>query len=169
MSHYEAKWDFEELLRLSREAGDSMRAEQQGGRVQQAASVLRAAPFPSAALANTALVTLQIVAQEARKMHQTAEEEQTKRAAIEAQRQAVLAKIEATRVLLSEYMARTFDERGATLDRMFDALDTAQASGDTGTVQHLLGSIVDVVKASPFKDLAEFKRSYEDPEFVLEI
>ncbi|CAM4129234.1 hypothetical protein [Deinococcus marmoris] len=70
-------------------------------------------------------------------MRQIAWEEQTKRAAIEAQRQAALTRIEAPRLLLSGYMACTFDERGATLDRMFDAFGTAQASRDTGSMQTL--------------------------------
>ena len=169
MTYHDPKWNFEELLRLAREAGNSLHADEQGGQVQRAASLLKMTATAKGALANNALVTLQIVAQEAVKMHQTTEEEKTKRAAIEAQRQTVLTKIEATRLLLSEYMTRAFDERGITLDRMFDALDIAQTSGDSGTVQQLLGSIVDVVKASPFKDLAEFKKSYDDPDFVLEI
>lgn len=169
MTSHNPQWDFDELLRLGREAGQSLHAEDGRDRMQQAAALLKTVGTAKSAVASNPLLSLQIIAQEAGKMHQTAEVERTRREAIEAQRQVVLARIEATRLLLDEYMTRTFDERKGTLNRMFDALDSAQASGDTSGMQHLLGSIVDIVKASPFKDLASFRRNYDDPEFVLEI
>lgn len=160
---------FDELLRLGREAGQSLQAEEQTGQLQQAASLLKTVGAAKSAVTGNPFVSVQMITQATVDLHKTVETERTRRAEIEADRQAALARIEATRFLIQEYMARTFDERRATLDRMFLSLEEAQASGNDALAQQLLGSIVDVVKISPFRDLASFKKSYEDPEFTLEL
>ncbi|RJF75566.1 hypothetical protein D3875_00520 [Deinococcus cavernae] len=169
MNRFDVKWDLDELLRLGREAGDALHAEIQGGRVQQAASLLKTAASAKGAISSNPLLSLQMITQAAVEMHRTADEEATKRAEIDANRTAALARIEATRYLIEQYMSRTFDERKSTLDRLFDALGTAQEQGDNDTTGALLHNIVEIVKSSPFKDLAELKKNYADPEFTLEI
>lgn len=165
----DVKWNFDELMRLGREAGASLHADDTPGQVQRAAALLKTAASARSAVSGNPLVSLQIMAQTAGDVHRVAETERTRRAEIASERDLTLARLEATRVLLHEYMTRTFDERRATLDAMFSSLDRAQDNGDSGAIQQLLGGIVDIVKSSPFKDLAEFRRRYDDPNFTLEL
>jgi hypothetical protein len=162
-------WNFDELLQLGREAGQSLQAEGQPGQLQQAASLLKTVGAAKSAVTGNPFVSVQMITQATVDLHKTVERERTRRAEIEADRQTALTQIEATRFLIHEYMTRTFDERRGTLDRMFLSLQEAQASGNDVLAQQLLGSIVNIVKTSPFRDMASFKKSYEDPEFTLEL
>lgn len=68
-----------------------------------------------------------------------------------------LARLLANRSLVGEFMTHTFTGRRATPDR----------AQDSGAIQQQLGGIVDPVNSSPFKDLAEFRGSHDDPTFTL--
>lgn len=97
------------------------------------------------------------------------ETEKTKRVAITAERDKRVVELEAIRSTMQLYLEKTFDERRDNFNRMFDALDQAQASGDLHGMQLMLGGILDLAKSNPFKDLDTFKRSLADPTFVLEL
>jgi hypothetical protein len=159
--------NFDELVRLSSEASKSLQAEESQGALRTAAAFLKSGA--SGGLTSNHIAGAKILLEEVGKLHQTAAIERTKREQIEASRQVAIAQIQASRLLLEQYMTRAFDERKDTLERLFNTLDEAQARDDSDTMQSVLGSIVDVVKSSPFKDLSEFKKSYNDPNFTLEM
>ncbi|MDI1433253.1 hypothetical protein [Polyangium sorediatum] len=88
-------------------------------------------------------------------MHRTTQEEQTKRAHIEAQ---VLVKIEAVssmREVLIDYLARSFDERRGLFDELFSRLGEAAEVRDVKMAASILGGIVEIARSNPLGDLAE--------------
>lgn len=102
------------------------------------------------------------------RIHET---ESTKRAAIRAQEQATLADIQAKRDLFLSYLERSFDERRAGFDRLFDALDTAMRE-DPAQVGTILSSITALAMKSPFADLSNIdliKERLQDPNHVWEV
>ncbi len=159
--------NFDELVRLGREAGRSLQAEETQGAIRTAAAFLKSGA--GGGLTGNHIAGARILLEEVGKLHRTSAAERTRREEIEAGRQVAVARIEASRLLLEQYMARTFDERRGTLERLFRTLDKARAQDDSDTMQRVLSSIVDVVKSSPFKDLSEFRKGYSDPDFTLEL
>jgi hypothetical protein len=101
--------------------------------------------------------------------HDTVQRETTKRVEINARKDVRIAEIESVRTTMEMYLKLTFDERRGNFDRMFDALDEAQAKGDLQSMQLMLSGILDLAKSSPLKDLATFKQSLDNPDFVLEL
>jgi hypothetical protein len=85
---------------------------------------------------------------------QIAEQEKTKRREIEAWEKETIAKINAQRELVMEYLDRSFDERAKTFCGLFAVVDRAMESGNNEQLAHALNSITEIAKSSPFKDLA---------------
>ena len=85
---------------------------------------------------------------------QIAEQERTKRREIKAWEKESLAKINAQRDLLMEYLDRSFDERSKNFKQLFDVVDRAIASGNNEQLGLALHSITELAKSSPFKELA---------------
>ncbi|MCP2015924.1 hypothetical protein L1280_003107 [Deinococcus sp. HSC-46F16] len=122
-----------------------------------------------AVTAQAALAAAQHISEAFVDYAKTAQVEATKRAHIDAWRQATVEQITSTRRVMEIYLERTFDERRENFDRMFDALDAAQERGDLKGMQLMLSGILDLAKSSPFKDLAEFQQQLNNPDFVLEL
>lgn len=163
------KATFADLLEAAREAAQSLQSEGGNEKVKQAASLVKTGLEAQEAVSANPLTSVQMLISAALELHETVEQEQTKRMQILKAREVALKQIEASRFLLNEYMTRTFDERRATLDCLFGALAQAQERNDAEALQQLLGSIVEVARVSPFKDLADFKKTYQDPNFTLEL
>lgn len=158
-----------ELLRLGLEAAQALHAEEGNSQLKAAASLVKTVGSAPSAVSGNPLASLQVIAREVAELHKVVETEETRRQQIASERDVALAQIQASRLLLEQYMTRTFDERRQTLEGLFATLDAAQARDDAAGMQQVMASIVDVVKASPFKDLAAFRKGFEDPDFVLEL
>ena len=95
-----------------------------------------------------------------------AEQERTKRREIEAWEKEAIAKINATRDVLIEYLDRSFDERAKNFRALFDVVDRAIAAGNNEQLALALHSITEIALASPFKDLANLtsvRTALDDP------
>ncbi|MCM1140674.1 MAG: hypothetical protein NC453_19055 [Muribaculum sp.] len=82
--------------------------------------------------------------------------EETKRTEIKAKMEVEVTRINAISKLLSDYLAKTFDERSELFDNYFRVLDKAIEAGDTALMSATLGSINSLAAQSPFKNLADF-------------
>ena len=95
-----------------------------------------------------------------------AQQEQTKRREIEAWEKEVIAKINATRDVLMEYLDRSFDERANNFRALFDVVERAIAAGNNEQLALALHSITEIAKSSPFKELANLtsvRTALDDP------
>lgn len=81
------------------------------------------------------------------------EAQKTKRAAIEAEKDVALAKLDAQKKLLLEYLDKTFDERKLNFKKYFDVIDDALIKGDTKQLAMGLNCVNELAQSSPFKDL----------------
>jgi len=86
------------------------------------------------------------------------EVQETKRAAIEAERQTVISKIRAQRELLIKYLDKTFDERKENFNKLFDVIDDALVKDNIQQLSMGLNSFNELAKSSPFKDLANIEQ-----------
>lgn len=96
-----------------------------------------------------------------------AEQEQTNRREIDAWEKATIAKINAQRDFLIQYLDRSFDERAENFRALFGVVDRAIASGNNEQLALALNSITEIAKSSPFKDLANLasvKAALNDPD-----
>lgn len=109
----------------------------------------------SPAAAMRALNTLSECAQET--VRYCAEQE-TKREEIRAQRDCVIAKINAVSALLKDYLDKTFDERSSIFAEQFKALDKAMNTDNTEAIAMVLNSINALAAQSPFKSLADINK-----------
>jgi hypothetical protein len=82
------------------------------------------------------------------------EGQQTKRTAIDAEKEVTLAKLQAQKELFLEYLDKTFDERKQHFKKYFDVIDDALAKGNTQQLAMGLNSVNELAKSTPFKDLA---------------
>lgn len=97
------------------------------------------------------------------------EEEKTKREQILANRDVAIAQIHAQRDVLLSYFQETFRERAKVLDESFRVLDRALEKGDVNAMDKALNIIVNTVKHSPFKDVADMQKKLNDESFVLKL
>lgn len=95
------------------------------------------------------------------------EQEKTKREAIAVHRDVSIEKIRAQRDLMQSAINQTFGERKQVLEAQIHAMDHALNSGNTEVLNKALDGMVSVVKATPFKGMAEIRRELEDDDFVL--
>jgi hypothetical protein len=96
-----------------------------------------------------------------------AQEETTKRRGIEAWETATIAKIQADRDFLINYLENSFDERTKNFSFLFEKVDQAIEKGDNNQLTLALHSITEIAKSSPFKDFADLKSvtaALDDPD-----
>jgi hypothetical protein len=97
-----------------------------------------------------------------------AEEEQTKRRAIEAWEKTKITQIKAQRDILINYLERSFDERTENFRILFRIVDQAMADGNNEQLGAALDSITKIAQSSPFKDLADLasvRAALDDPDY----
>lgn len=99
------------------------------------------------------LVPLQQIVSAYTEYKKTAEQEQTKRREIEAWEKETIARINAQRDILVEYLDRSFDERAENFRVLFNVVDRAMATGNNEQLAVALHSITEIAKSSPFKEL----------------
>jgi hypothetical protein len=83
-----------------------------------------------------------------------AEHEKTKRRNIDRWEKESLAKIQAQRDLLMEYLDRSFDERSENFRSLFGIVDQAIISGNNEQLAIALNTMTEIAKSSPFKELS---------------
>jgi RecA/RadA recombinase len=99
----------------------------------------------------------------------TAQEEQTKRAAISADLEVALSTLRTKRQLFTELMQHTFAERARVIDQAVRTLDDALARGDVALADSALRSMVGVVQTSPFKGIGELRDAMTQKDFVMRL
>ena len=100
------------------------------------------------------------------------EQEQTKRAGINAYATVEVTRIREASSLLKGYFEHVFAERSTTIDGLFRHLDGATTSGDSAAAATALQGIVDLAKSSPLAamgDLTQVRRALDDPDHVWEL
>jgi hypothetical protein len=97
------------------------------------------------------------------------EVERTKREHIRAHRDEVLAAISASKEIILEYAARSFEERQGTLNRFYTVLDKGLSNDDPQLVDSAVEGIVNVLQNSPLDHLAEFARAWSRPDYLVEL
>lgn len=105
-----------------------------------------------------AIKTLQNVAEETVRY---CEEQETQREEIRARRDMAIARIQAMRSCVQEYLDKTFDERSAIFAKQFDCVDKAIESGDHEMLATCLNNINSLAASSPFKNLADLKQVHD--------
>jgi hypothetical protein len=100
------------------------------------------------------------------------EEEQTKRAKIDAFATVEVARIQQASSLLKQYFEQVFAERSKTIDGLFRHLDDAMTSGDGAASAAAVQGIVELAKSSPLadiSDLSQVRKALDDPDHVWEL
>jgi hypothetical protein len=100
------------------------------------------------------------------------EEEQTKRAKIDAYATVEVTRIQEGSSLLKQYFEQVFAERSRTIDGLFRHLDDAMTRGDGTAATEALQGIVDLAKSSPLADigdLTQVRKALDDPDHVWEL
>ena len=97
------------------------------------------------------------------------EEEETKRQAIAANHDVLVARINAERDAILAYFGHRFAERHAALDEFFELLRHATANGDNNQLTAALTGILGIIQQNPLDDFETFKRNFQDPNYVVEI
>lgn len=85
------------------------------------------------------------------------EEQKTKRAAIRANAQVAIRQIDSMRMLLQDYLDKSFDERRMLFARQFEIVDKCLATGNVQALAVSLDAITNLATSSPFKALADIK------------
>ncbi|MGY1722745.1 hypothetical protein [Blastococcus sp. SYSU DS0533] len=130
------------------------------------------APAKSALSAVDALGALNNVVDGARDYLRLREEEQTKRAKIDAYATVEVARIQEASSFLKQYFEQVFAERSTTIDGLFRHLDIAMTNGDGRATEAALQGIVDLAKSSPLVDmgdLSQVRKAMDDPDHVWEL
>lgn len=118
-------------------------------------------PTPSPAMVVDAF---NLVVESANQWVTVVAQEQTKRQEIATWERTQLETIAVQKAFLLTALDRTFDERKENFRRLFDDLDAAlisQTDDAAARVADILGTITDLAKTSPFKDL-------KSPEIVVQ-
>lgn len=118
-------------------------------------------PAPSPAMVAD---TFNLVVQSANEWITVVSQERTKRHEIDSWERTQLSIIQVQKEFLLAALDKTFDERRENFRRLFDDLDVAMESDGEGAaarVAEILGTITDLAKVSPFKDL-------KSPEIVVQ-
>lgn len=99
----------------------------------------------------------------------TAEIESSKRVEISARRDVALEALRNQRAAFETLMQFTFQERAAVIQKQFEVLDCAMASGDVSTVKAALDGMVTVIQTSPFKSVQEMQAALGSKDFVVRL
>lgn len=100
------------------------------------------------------------------------EEEQTKRAQIEAYKATETARIKAAENILRDYFHQVLAERARTFDELLTRLDHATEAGDGQAASETLRAIVAIAQTSPLADLGDLgklRQALDDPTHVWEL
>lgn len=92
------------------------------------------------------------------KVERITETEKTKRYAIEQQSKVALAKIDAQKAVLMQYIEYTFAERKNIFDKLFNVVDDAIKKGDNQQLALGLKNMTDLATSNPFKDLISVEK-----------
>ena len=92
--------------------------------------------------------------------------EKTKREEIAARRDVLLRSLENEREIMLTYIGRAFAERAEALRHFYEHLDRAVAEKNSDLLNAALSGIVSIVKESPLRDLAAFRRAREAGEVI---
>jgi len=106
---------------------------------------------------------LKIIVDAHKENQQVMEIEQTKRKAIEAQKEVELKKLKKQRKVLEQYLEETFSERKMVITKMFDVLDKGIDSNNLELIQQSLASIVAIAKESPLKGIQNLIQDFDNP------
>jgi hypothetical protein len=93
--------------------------------------------------------------------------ERTRRERVAAERDAVLAVVEARRSLAELAIRQTMGERVHVLDGLLGSLDQAVAARDVSMATAVLQQVGAVASASPFASAAELLRAWEAPDATI--
>ncbi|RBY91063.1 hypothetical protein [Blastococcus sp. TF02A-30] len=129
-------------------------------------------PVGSALRSVDAMGALDNVIDGARDYLRLREEEQSKRAKIDAYASVEITRIQEASSALKSYFEQVFAERSTTIDGLFRHLDVAMASGDGKATEAALQGIVDLAKSSPMVDigdLSQIRKALDDPDHVWEL
>ena len=99
----------------------------------------------------------------------TLTEEETKRQAIAANRDVLIARITAEKEAILAYFRERFAERRAALDEFFELLDHAVDGKDNHQLNVALAGILGVIQDNPLDDFETFKQQFHDPDHIIEI
>lgn len=99
----------------------------------------------------------------------TMQMEATKRQAIIANREVLIARITAEKDVLLAYFDHKFAERRAALDEFFELLHHAVASGDNQQLVAALSGILTIIQDNPLDDFETFKEKFQNPDYIVEI
>jgi hypothetical protein len=99
----------------------------------------------------------------------TIQEEQTRRQAIAANRDVLIARLTAEKETILAYFSHRFAERRAALDEFFELLHHALDSGDNHHLNIALAGILGIIQDNPLGDFETFKQQFQDPDYVIEI
>lgn len=113
-----------------------------------------------------ALGALNNIVDALREYGRTKEVEQSKREKLDVYRTVEVAKIDAARQTLENYLTTAFAERSRTTTELFTRFDEALSRGDDTAAAAVLGGIVDIAKSSPLAamgDLGQIRKALDDP------
>ena len=99
----------------------------------------------------------------------TMQEEETKRQAIAANRDVLIARITAEKGAILAYFDHRFAERRAALDEFFELLRHAVADGDNHQLTVALTGILGIIQDNPLDDFETFRRRFQDPNYIIDI
>lgn len=96
-------------------------------------------------------------------------EEETKRQAIVANREVLIARITAEQEAILAYFTQRFAERRVALDEFFELLRHAVDSRDSHQLNAALAGILGIIQDNPLDDFETFKQQFQNPDYVIEI
>lgn len=123
--------------------------------------------LPAGKLPISSLSTLQEMVKDVSDYLKVAEVEETKRTDIRARSDVALEAVRSRRDMIMKAMEHTFGERAAVLNKQFDVLDQALASGNAQLAIQSMNSMTDLVKSSPLRALQDVQLSLEKGSFDL--
>ncbi|MDE2786947.1 MAG: hypothetical protein OXL37_09820 [Chloroflexota bacterium] len=97
------------------------------------------------------------------------QEEETRRQAIIAHRDVLIARITAEKEVILAYFTQRFAERRAALEEFFELLGLAVDSRDNHQLNVALAGILGIIQDNPLEDFETFKQHFHDPDYVIEI
>lgn len=97
------------------------------------------------------------------------EQEQTKRVAILADRDATLEQIRAQRDVIQQALAEAFELRKTGLQAQINAMDKAIDSGNVEALHVVMDGMVKTIQSTPFKDIADMREQLSGKNFVLQL
>ena len=95
--------------------------------------------------------------------------ERTQREYIRAHRELLVTALNHQRDCLLAYFEQRFAERREALEQFYTLLRSAVEEDDTTQLHASLTGILGIITDNPLSDLAEFRRTWDDPEFRISL